>query len=108
MMAAGVLIGAWYALMAALRRFIQAGFWLSFACDLAFGLGAAIIFTAAIIAGDYGRVRTFAVFAALLGAILFGLAFWPLFSGMQRAASTLRKRITAWASENRLIKVIFK
>lgn len=108
MMACGVVIGAWYALMAGLRRFIQAGFWLTLICDLAFGVGAAVIFMLFAVAGDYGRVRPFAVLAAFMGAMLFALAFGPSFSRIQAAAVRIWRSIAAAVSGNRLIKVIFK
>ena len=57
MVAAGAAIGVWYALLAAVRRLLAAGFWLSLAADLAFGAGAAATFCAALVAADYGRVR---------------------------------------------------
>ena len=53
MVAAGALIACWYALLAALRRLLAAGFWLSLAADLAFGVGAAAIFCAALVTADY-------------------------------------------------------
>ena len=53
MVAAGAAIGCWYALLAALRQLLAAGFWLSLAADLAFGAGAAAIFCAALVAADY-------------------------------------------------------
>ena len=43
MLSAGAAIGAWYACMAALRRLLCAGPWLSLAADIAFGAGAAAI-----------------------------------------------------------------
>ena len=53
MLAAGAGVGAWYMLTALLRRFIQAGFWLTLACDLLFGVGAAVILIAALIAHEW-------------------------------------------------------
>ncbi len=67
MVAAGALIACWYALLAALRRLLAAGFWLSLAADLAFGVGAAAIFCAALVTADYGRVRLFSVAGTLAG-----------------------------------------
>lgn len=108
MMAAGALIGLWYMLTALLRRFIQAGFYLTLACDLLFGAGAAVIFTAALVMGNYGRARPFAVLGCICGAILFAIAA----SAPLRALQTLLRRagcsIKLKLAKNRLIKVIFK
>ena len=57
MLAAGALIGAWYALLAALRRLLCAGFWLSLAAATDLGAGAAVLFCGALVTADYGRVR---------------------------------------------------
>ena len=108
MLAAGVGIGAWYMLTALLRRFIQAGFWLTLVCDLVFGAGAAVIFTAALIAGSYGQLRLFDVLGAILGAILFGVGFLsPLWSFLRQIHRKLRHFMTTLAKK-RLINIIFK
>ena len=77
MMAAGVLIGLWYACLAALRRLLCAGFWLTLAADAVFGAGAAGIFILALVTANYGQVRFFAVLGALTGCALFGLGVYP-------------------------------
>ena len=108
MLAAGALIGAWYALLAALRRLLCAGFWLSLAADLAFGAGAAAIFCAALVAADYGRVRLYGVLAALAGFALFAaLAFPPARAAARRVAGAVR-RIFVKIRSFRWIKVIFR
>lgn len=108
MLAAGAGVGAWYLLLAALRRFIRAGLYLSLACDLAFGAGSAIIWMIALIMGNYGRVRLFEIIAALLGALLFAMAAAPLAKWLERNLPRALRRIMTRISENRLIKVIFK
>ena len=60
MVAAGALIGAWYALLAALRRLLAAGTWLSLAADAAFGAGDAF-FSAAVAALTRGEPLSQAV-----------------------------------------------
>lgn len=108
MMGAGALIGAWYALLAALRRLLAAGPWLSLAADLAFGIGAAAIFCAALVAANYGRVRLFAVGGAMLG---FGLFAAGVFAPARRAASGIARgvrRIFVKLRGYRWIKVIFR
>ena len=95
MMAAGVGIGAWYALTLGLRRLIRAGFWLTLACDLLFGAGCAVILSAALVVGNYG---------ALL--CLFALA--PPLRSLGRLLGRGFKCIAAWLRENRLIKIILK
>ena len=108
MIAAGAAIALWYALLAALRRLLVAGLWLSLAADLAFGEGAAAIFCAALVAANYGRLRLYAVLGALLGFMLCASA---LFAPARRAASALARagrRIFVKISGFRWIKVIFK
>lgn len=108
MMAAGALIGAWYALLAALRRLLRAGLWLSLAADTAFGAGAAAIFCAALVAADYGRVRLYAVLAAALGFALFAGAAWAPLRRAARAAAGAARHIFVKISGFRWIKVIFR
>ncbi|MBQ9040531.1 MAG: hypothetical protein IJ119_13765 [Clostridia bacterium] len=108
MVAAGALIACWYALLAALRRLLAAGFWLSLAADVAFGVGAAAIFCAALVAADYGRVRLFSVAGTLAG---FALCAAGLFSPARRLAMALAgrfRRIFVKIRAYRWIKVIFK
>lgn len=108
MMASGAVIGLWYALMAGLRRFIRAGFWLTLICDLAFGVGSAVIFIAFLLAGSYGQIRLFEMIAAGLGALVFaGAAAAPL-KWLEKALQKAIRKIVAVLSGNRLIKVIFK
>lgn len=108
MMAAGAVIGAWYALTALLRRAIQAGFWLTLGCDLLFGVGSAAILIAALILGDYGQARPFALLGALCGAALFGFGVTPPAKWLGRKLRRGFRRIVTRLSENRLIKVIFR
>ncbi len=108
MLAAGALIAAWYALLAALRRLLAAAFWISLAADTTFGAGAAAIFCAALTAADYGRVRGFDILGALAGFALFAAGF---FSPARRAAMAVRGaagRFFVKIRRFRWIKVIFK
>lgn len=108
MAAAGALIGAWYGLLAGLRRLLRAGFWLSLAADLAFGAGAAAIFCAALVAADYGRVRLYAFLGTALGFVLFaGAAFAPARAAAAGLARGIR-HIFVKISGFRWIKVIFR
>lgn len=108
MLAAGALIGAWYALLAALRRLLCAGFWLSLAADVAFGVGAAVIFCGALVAADYGRVRLYGVLAALLGFFLFAAGAFPPARAAARGLAGLFRRIFVKIRDFRWIKVIFR
>lgn len=108
MMAAGAAVGAWYLAVALLRRFIQAGFWLTLACDLLFGAGTAAILLAALVAGCYGQARPFDFLAALLGAGLFGAGFSaPLWALLRRIRRKLAQIVTV-ISKKRPINIIFK
>lgn len=108
MLGAGALIGAWYALLAALRRLLCAGFWLSLAADLAFGAGAAAIFCAALVAADYGRVRLYDVLAALTGFFLFAAGAFPPARAAARGLAGAARRIFVKIRAYRWIKVIFR
>ena len=102
MMAAGALIACWYALMAALRRLLTAGFWLSLAA------GAAAIFCAALVTADYGRVRLFSIAGALAG---FALCAAGLFPPARRAGLVLGRmlrHVFVIIRGFRWIKVIFR
>ena len=108
MLAAGALIGAWYALLAAVRRLLQAGPWLSLAADIAFGLGAGILFCAALVTADYGRFRLYSLAGSLTGFALFALGVFP---PARRAARAIRRgvcRIFVRIREYFWIKVIFR
>ena len=108
MMGAGAAIGAWYALLAALRRLLRAGFWLSLLADVAFGVGAAAIFCAALVAADYGRVRLFSVAGALAGFALCAAALFSPARGLATALVGRFRRIFVKIRAYRWIKVIFK
>ena len=108
MMAAGAAIGLWYALLAALRRLLAAGLWLSLLADIAFGVGAAALFCAALVAADYGRLRLYHAAGALLG---FGLFAAAVFSPAGRAAAWATRAVRRFfvkIREFRWIKVIFR
>lgn len=108
MMAAGALAGAWYALLAALRRLLRAGFWLSLAADLAFGAGAAVVYCAALVAADWGRFRLYSALGALTGFTLFAAGVFP---PARRAAARLMgslRHIFDTIRDFRWIKVIFR
>ena len=108
MTAAGAAIGAWYALLAALRRLLSAGMWISLAADLAFGAGAAAIFCAALVAANYGRVRIYAVLGAALGFALFAAGAFPPGRRAARALADGARHIFVKISRFRWIKVIFR
>ena len=108
MLAAGAAVGAWYMLTALLRRFIQAGFWLTLACDLLFGVGAAVILIAALIVGSYGQARLFDILAATIGAILFGAGILSSIWAILRKIRRKMRHILGILAKKRLINIIFK
>jgi len=108
MMASGIGIGIWYALTALLRRCMQAGFWLTLACDLLFGAGSAVIFILALVTGNYGRLRFFEALAALLGFLLFICGVYLPLRMFDSALLRRLRKIMAFIAKNRRIKVIFK
>lgn len=108
MLGAGALIGVWYALLAAVRRLLCAGFWLSLAADLAFGAGAAAVFCAALVAANYGALRLYAVLGAALGFALFAAGVYPPGRRAARALAGAARRIFVKIRGFRWIKVIFR
>lgn len=108
MTAGGMVIGAWYALTALLRRVIGAGFYLSLACDLLFGAGCAAIFILFSVAGSYGRLRLFDVLAALLGMLLFHLAFRRPLDCLGRLIRRGTGRAVAAMAASPLLRRVFK
>ena len=108
MMVAGVLIGLWYALTLGLRRLIQAGFWLTLACDLLFGAGCAVILCAFLLAGSYGALRPFELLGALCGALLCVCALLPPLSALGRSLSRLCGAAAVRLKNCRALQIIFK
>lgn len=108
MMMAGMMVGVWYGVTALLRRILQAGFLLSFACDLLFGLGGAAILLGFMVVGNYGQFRLFSVLGAALG---FGLFMFALAGPAKHLLEWLEgalQRFMTRVSKNRLINVIFR
>jgi len=108
MIAAGIAVGIWYGISALLRRVLQAGFWLTLACDLLFGVGSAVILLCFMIAGNYGQFRLFSILGAILGFALFMLALAGPAQRLLNQLKTAFRNIVAGLSKNRLIKVIFR
>lgn len=108
MLAAGMLIGAWYGCMAGLRRLLRAGVWLGMLCDVGFGLGAGAIFCAALYTANYAALRGYAVLAAALGFSVFALGVYPPGKRALYAIKCTADRIFVKIRRFRWIKVIFK
>ena len=108
MMAAGVLIGLWYALTLGLRRLIRAGFWLTLSCDLLFGAGCAVILCAFLVAGNYGALRPFELLGAACGALLFLFAMEAPLRSLGRWLSRLYKAAAKRLRKSRVLQIIFK
>ena len=108
MMFCGCIIGLWYGLISGVRRLMEAGFWLSLACDLVFGAGCAAILIAGLIIADHGRIRLYSLIAAILGAIMTKIALiTPLCALLSHFMAFLHRIMTKLA-KYRLVKVIFK
>ena len=108
MMLCGVVIGIWYALMALLRRILQAGFWLTLSCDLAFGVGCAAILLCFMVLGNYGQFRLYMLLGAAIGLALFAFALASPLCRLVFLLETGMKQIMTRIVKNRLIKVIFR
>lgn len=108
MVGSGLLIGALYALCAGLRQLLEAGFWLTLAADMLFGLGSGLILIAAMLLAGYGSVRLYELLGAAAGFCLFRLSVEPALRRLCRAAARLVRGIIQRTANFRLIKVIFK
>ena len=108
MLAAGALMGAWYAVTALLRRLLEAGTWLGLCADAAFGLGAGAIFCLALYTANRGQVRLYAVLAAMLGFALFAGGVYPPGKRAISATIVIFRRIIVIIRNYRWINVIFK
>lgn len=108
MTGAGLIGGALYSLAAALRRLLDAGFWLTLTIDALFGLCAAAVSIAALVTGSYGRLRLYELLGAALGFCLYLLGPRPLLSRLSSAlGQEIRSRI-AKTKNFRIIKFIFR
>ena len=108
MVAAGALTGAWYAATAAARRLLCAGLWLSLCCDAAFGLGAGVVFLAALYTANYGSPRLFAVLGDALGFMLFAGGVYPPGKRALKGILVIFRRIIVTLRRHRWINVIFR
>jgi len=108
MLFCGGIMALWYSLMAGIRHLMEAGFFLSLICDLIFGLGCAAIMIAGLIIGDYGRVRLYSVFGAILGAIMTKNGLITPFQNLFGRFGSFWRRIVTKLAKYRLIKVLFR
>ena len=108
MTAAGAVIGAVTLAFDALRCILQAGKILSAALDFAAGAVASAVLIAALIIGNYGRVRFYELFAAALGLARFRFAAAsPAHAAMKKLAALLKaagKRLNSY----KVIKYLLK
>lgn len=108
MTAAGAVIGAVTLAFDALRCILQAGKILSAALDFAAGAVASAVLIAALIIGNYGRVRFYELFAAALGLAMFRFAAAsPARTAMKKLAALLKtagKRLNSY----KVIKYLLK
>lgn len=108
MTAAGAVIGAVTLAFDALRCILQAGKILSAALDFAAGAVASAVLIAALIIGNYGRVRFYELFAAALGLAMFRFAAAsPAYAAMKKLAALLKaagKRLNSY----KVIKYLLK
>ena len=95
-------------LLAALRRLLAAGPWLSLAADVAFGVGAAVIFCSALVTADYGRVRLFSIAGALTGFALCAGGLFPPARRVTTVVGRMFRHIFVKFRSFRWIKVIFR
>ncbi|MEE1199051.1 MAG: spore cortex biosynthesis protein YabQ [Christensenellales bacterium] len=108
MVGAGLLIGALYGLQRILCKLLEAGFMLTLAADLIFGIAAAAILLLALITGCYGELRLYQLLGVLAGVLLFRTGIEaPLLRFFHRVFRKLRIFYVR-LSKFHLVKVIFK
>lgn len=108
MLGAGLALGLLTLLSSAVRRLLQAGRALSLAVDVATGLLAAAVLTAALIAADYGRIRLYELLGALLGWALLRLALTTPARNAARSARNALRRLKIWLKSRKAIKYLLK
>ncbi len=74
----GLAIGAWYDLLAFVRRALEAGHYLTAFLDLVFSLGAAVALTGFLLLTNLGEMRGYCLLGALCGAVLYAFTIHPL------------------------------
>ena len=108
MTGAGILAGVLYTFFSLLRRLLDAGFWLTLAADILFGLCTAFILCTALLAGNYGQVRFFTLLGTLMGFSVYFIGPHQFIMKSVSVFARRLRRIFVTISEFRLIKVIFK
>lgn len=108
MMAAGLLVGLVYDLLAGARRLLRAGPLISLCADLAFGLTAALVLGGALTFANYGQARLFAFLGAGAGIALYALGPHRLGRGLLHGFVRKFRRIWRRIVKFRLFKVIFR
>lgn len=103
MLGCGLILGAWYDLVRALRRLMEAGAWLTAFLDAMFALGALVIVMAALLFVDRLEVRLYALVAAGAGMALYLAGIAPFFGILCRFLT----KIYTQCRQNRKLKNIF-
>lgn len=108
MVGAGLAAGALYALFAAIRRLLCAGFWLTLLMDALFGLGAGLILIASSLVASYGQLRLYELLGAVAGFALFQAGITPPVRSLAAGMLRILRRVFDRIANFRLIKVIFR
>ena len=108
MTAAGAVIGAVTLAFDALRCILQAGKILSAALDFAAGAVASAVLIAALIIGNYGRVRFYELFAAALGLAIFRFAAASFAQAAMKKLAALLKAAGKRLNSYKVIKYLLK
>lgn len=108
MTAAGAVIGAVTLAFDALRCILQAGKILSAALDFAAGAVASAVLIAALIIGNYGRVRFYELFAAALGLAIFRFAAASSVHAAMKKFAALLKAAGKRLNSYKVIKYLLK
>ena len=101
-------MGAWYFVMWLMRKMLFAGTALTLIADILFGIGAALIFSAALIYVDYGRLRLYTLAAAALGMLAFRLGPHNLLIGLGRRLGTGLSAVGTRLRKTSVVRALLK
>lgn len=104
MMAAGLVLGAWYALVGGLRRLTEAGDILTIVLDAVFAAGATGIVAAGLLFTTRMEMRLYALAGALLGMALFLWGVMPILRYIWRMGASLRTNV----NNMKILKILSK
>lgn len=108
MLYCGLLIGAWYDLLAVVRRVLEAGRYLTAFLDMVFSLGVAVALVGFLLLTNFGEMRGYCLLGAACGAVLYALTIHPLLKLVVGKPFALLVRLLKSFRQTALAKKIFR